>query len=160
MKRTIQIVISAKFNSQQLWWFGVVLVPMVWGRSVKASLMLKGAYRYWSNTLLLRWCVFQDIPAYLRKAMPRHILHLLQQSGFIVKECRYCTVLPAVQTCLPLKMYGTLRNTKYGNGDPGLLNSLKLFIKQEWEWIPLSQHQKLDPNTSWALLKRIKKGLS
>lgn len=36
----------------------------------------------------------------------QHILHVLQQHGFVVKECRYHTGLPAVQTCLQLKMCG------------------------------------------------------
>ena len=50
-RRTIQIVISAKFKSLHLWWYGGVLVPMAWVTciSVKAPLMLKGTHRFWSN---------------------------------------------------------------------------------------------------------------
>ena len=31
----------------------------------------------------------RDIPVYFSKTMPSHILHVLQQRGFVVKECRY-----------------------------------------------------------------------
>ena len=54
--------------------------------SLKASLMLKGTYRFWSNI-----CYhpddsfFRDVPAYFSETMPRHILHVLQHCGFIVK---------------------------------------------------------------------------
>uniref|UniRef100_A0AAR2J834 Transposase Tc1-like domain-containing protein n=1 Tax=Pygocentrus nattereri TaxID=42514 RepID=A0AAR2J834_PYGNA len=33
--------------------------------------------------------LFQGHPAYFSKTMPSHILHMLQQRGFIVKECGY-----------------------------------------------------------------------
>ena len=33
--------------------------------------------------------LFMDAPDYFSKTMPRHILHMLQQRGFVVKECGY-----------------------------------------------------------------------
>lgn len=76
-KRTIQIVVDTKFRSQQLWWSGVVLVSTVWGTAVKAPLMRKGKYRFWSDTCCHPDNVFfQGRPAYLTKTMPNHILHV------------------------------------------------------------------------------------
>ena len=91
-KRTIRTVMDAKFKSQHLWWYGAVLVPVAWGTctSVKAPLMLKGTYRFWSNTCCHPSNVFfMDAPAYFSKTMPNHILHVWQQRGFEVKECGY-----------------------------------------------------------------------
>ena len=92
-KRTIQIVTSANFKSQHLWWYGDALVPMaswVTFTSVKASLMLKGTYRFWSNICCHPDNVFfREGLAYFSKTMPRHILDILWQRGFIVKEFRY-----------------------------------------------------------------------
>lgn len=50
-ERTIQVVTSAKFKRQHLWWCGGVLVPMAWitCTSVKLTLMPKGTNRFWSN---------------------------------------------------------------------------------------------------------------
>ena len=125
-KRTIQIVISAKSKSQHLWWYGGVLVAMAWATCtyVKAPLMLNGTYRCWSII-----CYhpgddfFRDVPAYFSKTMPNRIQHVLQQRGLVVKGCGYLTGLPAVQTCLPLRMCGALWSEKYDNGDPGLLSN-------------------------------------
>ena len=44
--------------------------------------------------------------------MLNHILHLLQQHGFLVEEFRYWTDLPAVQTFNHLKTFGISWNTK------------------------------------------------
>ena len=58
--------------------------------SLKASLMLKGTYRFWSNI-----CYhpddsfFRDVPAYFSETMPRHIVDMFQQRIFVVKEFRY-----------------------------------------------------------------------
>lgn len=54
-----------------------------------------------------------DVPAHFSKTVQSHILHELQQCGFK-------TGLAAAQTCLPLKMCGTLSSKKYNNEDPGL----------------------------------------
>lgn len=89
--------------------------------SVKAPLMLKATNR--SNICCHPSSVFfRDVPAYFSKTMPSHILQVFQQRGFIVTECRNWTGLPAVQTCLPLKMCGTLWSKRYDNRDPGLLS--------------------------------------
>lgn len=90
--------------------------------SVKALLMLKGISRIWNNT------VYADIQAgesmhHFSKTMSSHILQQLQQCGFIPKECNYETSMPAVQTCLPLRMCGMVWCTKYDNKDPGLLSN-------------------------------------
>ena len=50
----------------------------------------------------------RDVPDYFRETMQRHIVDVFQQRVFVVKEFRYQTDLPAVQTCLPLKMCGAL----------------------------------------------------
>lgn len=66
-KRTIQVVTSAKFKRQHLWWCGGVLVPMAWitCTSVKATLMPKGTNRFWSNICCQPDKVFfTNIPAY------------------------------------------------------------------------------------------------
>lgn len=41
-----------------------------------------------------------DTTAYFDKKMPEHILHVLQQRDFVVRECSYETGLLSVQTCL------------------------------------------------------------
>lgn len=69
-KKTIQIFPSAKFESQHLWWYGCVLVPMTWATytSVMAPSMLKGTSRFWSNTCCHPSNVFfRDVPAYFSK---------------------------------------------------------------------------------------------
>lgn len=91
-KRTIQTIIDATFKSQHLWWYWVTLVPMAWVTytSVKAILMLKGAYRFWRHICCHPINVFfMDVPAYFTKTISSHILHMLQQHGFVIKEYRY-----------------------------------------------------------------------
>ena len=88
--------------------------------------------------------------------MPSHILHVLQQRGFVVKECRYKTGLPAVQTCLPLKMCGALWSTKYDSGDQ-TVEQLNLYIKQEWEGIPIPTYKKLVSSGPKRLLSVVKR---
>ena len=48
---------------------------------------------------VLKWCLFMEG----HSTMPDLILPMLQQCGFIDTVC----CLPAVQTCLLLKKYGT-----------------------------------------------------
>ena len=69
-----------------------VLVPKAWATYtyVKAPLMLKGTYRFWSNICCHPSNVFfMDAPAFFSKTMPSHILYVQQQHGSVVKECGY-----------------------------------------------------------------------
>ena len=64
-KRTILIVISAKFKNQHLWWYRGELVPMaswVTFTSAKAPSMLKGTCRFWSIMLPSKQRLFQGRP--------------------------------------------------------------------------------------------------
>lgn len=47
--------------------------------------------------------LFQGHHAFFSKTMLRHILQVLQQRGFVVKECEFWTDLPALQTSFTLK---------------------------------------------------------
>lgn len=69
-KGTIQIVTSSKLKSQHLWWYGGVFLPikLVACKSVKAPLMLKGAYRVWKNICCHPDDVFfKDAPLYFTR---------------------------------------------------------------------------------------------
>ena len=43
----------------------------------------------WQHMLTSGDVFFRDVPAYFSKTMSNHILHMLQQCGFMVKECGY-----------------------------------------------------------------------
>lgn len=89
-KRTTRTVMQAKFKIQHLGWHRGVFVPMKWVTSVSAPLKLKGTYRFWGKIFCHSSNVlFRDSPAYFSKTIPHHILHVLLQCGFIVKECEY-----------------------------------------------------------------------
>ena len=97
-RQSIQIVTSTKVKSQHLWWCGGVLVPMaswVTCMSVKAPLMLKGTWRFWSICCHLDDVFYRAVPAYFNKTLPSLILHVLQQRCFVRKECGYWTGLSA-----------------------------------------------------------------
>ena len=84
--------------------------PLMLNDTVHHFKVVKLMYRCWSIICCHPGDVFfRDVPAYFSKTMPNHIQHVLQQRGFVVKGCGYLTGLPAVQTCLPLRMCGTLR---------------------------------------------------
>ena len=55
-------------------------------------------------------------------------VQVFKQCGFIVKEIRYQTDLPAVKTCLTLKMWYIVEHK---------IPDLKFYIKQEGEGISL-----------------------
>lgn len=117
-----------------------VLVPMVNWHIYDGTINAEGTYRF-----------YRDVPAYFPKTS--HILHELEEHGFVVKECRYSTDQHAVQTCLTLKMCGELQRAKYNNGDPRLWS----YVKQDWERIPLSEFQQLESSVPKHLVSVVKR---
>lgn len=102
-------VVHTKFKSQHLRLYESALVLKAWltCTSVKAPLILKGTYRFWSNICCHPSHVFfMDAPVCFSSTTPSHILHMLQKCGFVEKECWYSAGLPAVQTCRPFKPCG------------------------------------------------------
>lgn len=95
-----------------LWWCGAVLVSMAWvtHTSVKATLILIGAYRFWSNMCFHQGNVFiRDTPTYFIKTMPSHILKTYNRMASQSKRAGLRLA------CLLLKMYCALWSTKYRN---------------------------------------------
>ena len=77
--------------------------------TVKVLLILRGTYRSQHNICYHPDDIFfRDVPAHFRETITRHILQVFKQRGFVVKEFRFQTDLPAVHTCLPLKMCSAL----------------------------------------------------
>ena len=82
---------SDRFTFQTVFRNNGMMMPMaswVSVTSVKAPFMLTGTCRFWSN----KWChpgnvFFRGIPAYFSKTIPRHILRVSEQWGFIVEVC-------------------------------------------------------------------------
>ncbi|KAI3351324.1 hypothetical protein L3Q82_005868 [Scortum barcoo] len=92
------------------------------------------------------------------RTMPRHILHVLQQRGFVVKECKYYTGLPAVQTLSPIEnVWRIMKKRKIRQRRPRTVEQLKLYIKQEWERIPPTKLQQLVSSVPKRLLSVVKR---
>lgn len=123
---------SHKFKSQHLWWYGGELVPMEWVTctSVKAPLMLKGTYRFWSN---IRGhpsnIFFRDVPVYFSKTMPSHILHVLQQHGFVVRV-RVLDWPACSPDLFPIENVWRIMKRKIWQRRPRTVEHLKLYSSQ------------------------------
>ena len=159
-KRTIRTVMDAKFKSQHLWWYGAVLVPVAWGTctSVKAPLMLKGTYRFWSNTCCHPSNVFfMDAPAYFSKTMPNHISARLTTAWLRSKRVRVLDWPACSPDLSPIENVWRIMKRKIRQRRPRTVEQLKLYIKQEWERIPPTKLQQLVSSVPKRLLSVVKR---
>lgn len=79
-----------KVQSQDLWWYGGILVPMVsLVTAVEGTIDAERYLQVLVKCLHLDDGFLKDVPAYFNWRMPSHILHGLQTHDFTVNECGY-----------------------------------------------------------------------
>lgn len=131
--RHIQIIVQdqVKHRSQ-----AYVMVPeCVRGHGTPNLFICKGtiyAEGLKKRMLSSRWHVFRSVPAYSSKALPSHILPLLQQCGFVVKDPD-CLLID--QTCPTLKICGASWNEKFDHFDPGVWSNWSWISKHVWKMV-------------------------
>ena len=116
-------------SNSKVWWYGGASVPTAWVICiyVKVPLMQRHMLEFWRDIYCRKDDDYsQEFHVYFSRTMPGLILHKLQQCGFVGIECVCLTVLPAVQICLLLKMYGVSWWGESDNGDHRLLSSSSL----------------------------------
>lgn len=89
-------LLSAQSLKVIMWWYRRVLVPMPWGicTSVKAPLLWKGTLRFQRN---IPYAGIQ-VKSFSRTSLTIsssqcHSLGILQQCGFVVKECKWLCII-------------------------------------------------------------------
>lgn len=107
--RTIQIVTGAKLGSQHLCWCGV---DSFCEGTIHAERNIQVMEQH---KLPSRQGLFQRRSCLCDE--PSHILHVLQQRGYVVKWVRLLNWPACSPDLLPLKMCGALWSVKYDNGD-------------------------------------------
>lgn len=111
-------------------------------RSVKVLLMVRGTYRFLKQTCF-HPVFFRDVPAYSGMNMPSLFLHKLQQFHSEKKwplealVCRpvYHTFSMGSRTSPIENVWHIMKSKKLRR--PRTVQQLKMFIRQEWERIPL-----------------------